>query len=338
MAHKTKSRMLDHYASDVCRDGYLAAADDDAVSEYRIPKTFAERSRLEQQLILFVVSATDPLSGIPKPSLETYVAEAQLAIQTLKKVSTAADDADRSPSKPASAPLASVKRSKLAPALTTQAARSSADPSVSAAVRYLVAACRAPLSQAVPLLERASAEGSLCASVELGVCLAFGIGCAASPGVGLELLDSAVQVLHPGAMHAVARCLREGIGVPVDTRSSWTWLQRAAEANFVVAQHECGEVFEDGSETLHVDRSLPLSLRWYKRAAMLGYAASQLNLAKLMFVASQVDVGSIATIDPRAVPSWQELRTKALFWLNAAASRGNPEARQLVERVEQCTW
>jgi TPR repeat protein len=110
-------------------------------------------------------------------------------------------------------------------------------------------------------------------------------------------------------------------------------MKRAGEAEYAFAQHELGELFESGCEFAQVPRSLPHALRWYKRAASNGLDQSQLNLAKMMLVGSQVDVGNVATIDPSAVPAWNELLFKARYWLQLAASRGNAEARQLVERT-----
>lgn len=151
----------------------------------------------------------------------------------------------------------------------------------------------------------------------------------------LKSLDRAVAVGHPGAMLMVSVCLRDGRGVAQDPAGAFHWLQRAADCGHVIAQHELGETYELGDVDAGVERSLPLALRWYKRAATLGYAPSALNLGKMMLMGSGVDVGELATLDPTTIPSWRELLTKSTFWLSRAARSGSTEARQLMERVSQ---
>jgi TPR repeat protein len=204
---------------------------------------------------------------------------------------------------------------------------------LSEATRYLVAACRSPRDQAMGLLQRAAAEGSVCALVEYSIAVVqSGTGDA---GQALEVLDRAVSDGHPGAMLAVSVCLRDGRGVPVDAAGAIHWLQRAAECGHVIAQHELAEMYELGCLEGGIETSLPLALRWYKRAASIGYAPSALNLGKMMLMGSGVDVGELATINPATIPSWRELLAKSTYWLSRAACCGSSEARQLMERIHQ---
>jgi hypothetical protein len=299
---------------------------------HRLPPNFCERSSVEQSLLALSLAVSDSLSLLSAADeMSGLLQEVRGVIRFLDRAdNSAANFSSHSPTKPLQQPKASKFQTLCRPALVPE---TNDEDGLSDSSRYLVAACRALSEEALGLLHRAAAEGSRCAAVEHAIAVANG-----TPGnldLALETLDAAVAIGHPGAMLAVANCLREGRGVPKDYTSCVHWLSRAAENGYVLAQHELAELYEGGFAEGGVERSLPLALRWYKRAAMLGYAPSALNLGKMMLLGSGVDVGELATMDPLTVPSWRELLTKSTYWLSRAAHDGNAEARQLVDRINR---
>lgn len=220
-------------------------------------------------------------------------------------------------------------------------------------IRYMGAACRAPPSKAIVHLEQAHEAGSRLAAAELGQMLVLGIGAPRNLRRGLQLLDEACAVGHPGAMLAVGKCLRDATGVPRDTNAALTWIERAAAIRYAPAAHELGEMFETGFDDASSDerggsgssggaagatadeasadaddegsaaKDLVEAYRWYKVGAQLDYAPSQLNIAKLFLLGS-----SLAVSEPGADTS-----VKARYWLERASANGSLEATALLQRA-----
>ncbi|KAG5511589.1 hypothetical protein GH5_06544 [Leishmania sp. Ghana 2012 LV757] len=155
----------------------------------------------------------------------------------------------------------------------------------------------------------------------------------------LFFLDAAIAVGHPGAMHTVAVCLREGTaGLQRDAASSETWLRCAAVAGYLPAMQELGETYERGAPApskLAAEGGEDASdwgeaMRWYRRAAEAGYPPSQLNLGKLLLMAAEhAERGGTAS-----APQVAYLFTEAKRWLQACAATGLEEAVRLRKRVE----
>jgi hypothetical protein len=207
------------------------------------------------------------------------------------------------------------------------------------AVRNLAAACRAPHARVAGFLESAVLCGSVVAQGELGFLLVQQH--AKDQCRGLEMLDNAVAAGLPNAMHHVAWCLLDGIGVGEDVEQGVAWLFRAGVMDYCPAMHDLGQLCEDGllgKKTGRVERDLPAAFRWYKKAALLGFGPSQLNLAKLYLMSDNVLQQQVSGVVVDAAvgslpPSVDDVRLKALYWLRIAADGGSAEARQLLERT-----
>lgn len=301
-----------------------------------LPPHFGDRSNVEQNLMALSLALADPLSQLPvADEMSELLKECNEVIQHLHRADMAAAACTHSPTRPQLQPTSSKLSTFSRPAsrIEGEGAQGAASDRLHEATRYLVAACRAPHDQSVALLRRGSSTGSRCADVEYAIAVALGADGEIAEAFGV--LDKAIAAGHPGAMLAVANCLREGRGVPSDPTGSVYWLRHAAELGHVIAQHELAEMYEIGFAEGGIEKSLPLALRWYKRAATVGYAPSALNLGKMMLMGSGVDVGELATLEPSSVPSWMELLTKSTFWLSRAARDGNTEARQLMDRISR---
>ncbi|GET86114.1 hypothetical protein, conserved [Leishmania tarentolae] len=156
----------------------------------------------------------------------------------------------------------------------------------------------------------------------------------------LSFLDAAISVGHAGAMHAVAVCLREGTaGLQRDLKSSEAWLRCAAASGYLPAMHELGEIYEcdaPASSKLPAEASDDAAdwgeaMQWYRQAAEAGYPPSQLNLGKLLLVATEhAQSEGSATATQVA-----HLLTEAKRWLRACAATGVEEAVRLVKRIEE---
>ncbi|CBZ23725.1 conserved hypothetical protein [Leishmania mexicana MHOM/GT/2001/U1103] len=156
----------------------------------------------------------------------------------------------------------------------------------------------------------------------------------------LSFLDAAISVGHPGAMHSVAVCLREGTaGLQRDVISSETWLRCAASSGYLPAMHELGESYERGAPA---SSKLPAeaaedaadwgeAMQWYRQAAEAGYPPSQLNLGKLLLAATEHGQSEGSA----AAPQVAHLLTEAKRWLHACAATGVEEAVRLVKRIEE---
>ena len=196
-------------------------------------------------------------------------------------------------------------------------------------------------SKAVMLLETAvtTHPDYVLAKAELAFCLLYGHGTQVQIDKALQLLDECIQVGHPGAMLAVGKCLRDGVGVHNDLSAALHWVFTAANMGYLPAMHELGEMFEEGitsadsgdesttgnrqPTTIELEKDLVQSYRWYRAAASRGYVDSQLNLGKLyMMSASTLESDEAAAA----------CRDKAVFWLQQASRNGSLEATGLLRR------
>ena len=201
-------------------------------------------------------------------------------------------------------------------------------------VRYLAAACRsAAASKCVFYLERATEDGSQLARTELALHLLHGWGVATDVPRALGMLDDAVGAHHPGAMLAVADCLRHGTGgINVDGRGALAWCRRAADLDYAPAMHYLAEWWENGGGggaagggPFAVERDLVAAMRLYKAAAAKEYAGAQLNLAKLFLMGARMSLDHAVG----------EAEGKAQYWLSRAAGNGSVEARSLLSNFER---
>ena len=228
-----------------------------------------------------------------------------------------------------------------------------AGPKLNDALQLVAEATRALPVKAVSLLEAALLVDKDCllAKAELGFCLLYGHGTHTNVNKALQLFDQCMACGHPGVLLTVGKCLRDGVGVPMDLQTSIQWIYKSANMGYLPAMHELGELYEEGisikevspskarggtpplvaggnsnsseasssslssMQTMVLDKDLVQSYRWYKNAAEQGYAESQLNLAKLYMLGSAE--GADVKVD---------------HWLRQAAKNGSLEAAGLLQR------
>ncbi|KAK7196605.1 hypothetical protein NESM_000599000 [Novymonas esmeraldas] len=152
----------------------------------------------------------------------------------------------------------------------------------------------------------------------------------------LHYLDAAAGIGHPGAMHAIAVCLRDGVaGLECDAAASRTWLRCAAVAGYLPAVHELGEACERGASSSPEpddghSEDWGDAMRWYRVAAEAGHTPSQLNLGKLLLSAA----GHAQRDGSASAAQVAYLLAEATRWLHACASAGVEEAVRLVRHIE----
>lgn len=148
-----------------------------------------------------------------------------------------------------------------------------------------------------------------------------------------QLLDHAIEAGNVGAMHFVGRCLRDGQGLPINLNAGITWIERAARTGYLPAMHEMGEMLENGVQRgdQELDSDWGEAMIWYHRAAERNYSRSQLNLGKLLLLASMQSVTKMEC----SAEERKRLEENGKRWLNAAASAENLEALHLIERIKE---
>ncbi len=130
----------------------------------------------------------------------------------------------------------------------------------------------------------------------------------ADPGRAAELFLRAAAHGHAGAQASLARLYERGDGVPQDYR-------RASQFYTLAAMN----VAEDGGllSGRPGRRATPESVRWYKRAARLGVAEAQYDLAR----AYELGHGTVQNL------------MQAEFWYREAAEQGHDRAAEALARL-----
>jgi TPR repeat protein len=95
----------------------------------------------------------------------------------------------------------------------------------------------------------------------------------------IELLRPIAEAADPEAQNAVGEMLTDGkAGVTIDEIAAAAWFRKAAMQGFAAGQVNLGLMLEHGQG---VAKDEAEAARWYRRAALEGFAEGQHNLARL---------------------------------------------------------
>lgn len=164
------------------------------------------------------------------------------------------------------------------------------------------------LDKAIDWYRRAAAADDALSQYQLGQMYLNGGIQPADSGRAAELFLRAAAHGHTGAQAALARLYERGDGVPQDYR-------RAAQFYTLAAMN----VAADGGlmSGRSGRRATPESVRWYKRAARLGVAEAQYDLAR----AYELGHGTVQNL------------IQAEFWYREAAEQGHDRAAEALARL-----
>jgi len=112
----------------------------------------------------------------------------------------------------------------------------------------------------------------------------------------------------PEAMTNIGVLYNLGLGVKRDDQEAAAWYGKAAQLGFALAQFDLANLYYDGQG---VDRDRKQAARWYTAAAKGGHPKAQLYLAQMYENGEGVD----------------EDQAAALTWYQKAADQGLPEAQ-----------
>ncbi|MBS7327826.1 MAG: sel1 repeat family protein [Oxalobacter sp.] len=126
-----------------------------------------------------------------------------------------------------------------------------------------------------------------------------------------EYMQKAAHAGLVEAQHDLYILYSEGIGTVKDDIQAFGWLKKAANKGYPLAMHNLGAYY------LNVYYDQERAFRWYHNAAKAGHTQSQVVVA-LMYLKGT------------GVP--QDM-TQAIGWLQKAASQGSKEAMQLLARL-----
>ncbi|WP_298728734.1 tetratricopeptide repeat protein [uncultured Ferrovibrio sp.] len=110
------------------------------------------------------------------------------------------------------------------------------------------------------------------------------------------------------AMRNIGHLYRWGQGVPQDMNQAIAWYRRAAEMGFARAQANLAAIYLQGEGGVPVDYAE--ALKWFDAAAKQGHAVAQYNLGLMYELGLGVEKNEAA----------------ALGWYNNAAKAGQPDA------------
>ena len=129
----------------------------------------------------------------------------------------------------------------------------------------------------------------------------------AEEALTLETAKAATANGDVKAEYFLARQYAKGTGVLQDYEQSATWMRRAAEKGYPMAQNDLGAYYAKG---LGVKQDLRSAFHWYQLAAESGDSLAQYSLGRAYF-------------DGRGVPT---NITESLKWYGKAAEQKQPEA------------
>jgi hypothetical protein len=132
---------------------------------------------------------------------------------------------------------------------------------------------------------------------------------------GVELLKQAAAANEAHAEYELALLYGNGAGVEQSNRDALAWLRKSAEHNSADAQYLLATILATGRyDTPRDDRA---AAQWLRRAAQQGHSGAQLSLALALAEGRGVDKDA----------------SEAYGWMREAARRGNPKAKELVEKM-----
>ncbi len=126
-----------------------------------------------------------------------------------------------------------------------------------------------------------------------------------------EYMQKAAHAGLVEAQHDLYILYSEGIGTVKDDVQAFGWLKKAANKGYPLAMHNLGAYY------LNVYYDQERAFRWYHNAAKAGHTQSQVVVALMYLKGTGVS---------------QDM-TQAIGWLQKAASQGSKEALQLLARL-----
>jgi TPR repeat protein len=166
-------------------------------------------------------------------------------------------------------------------------------------------------------LQRASDQGQLSATFDLGTLYMEGTRIERDSTKGVELLQKAARAGLPRAEYALGRAYALGEGVPVDRERGATYIRRAAAKGYAQAEYAMGYAHANGVGE-PVDEAM--ALEWFRRAAQHG------NVDALFAIGTAYSNGYGVAKDP----------FKAIEWYCKAALAGHKEGIKMVEGRPSC--
>jgi uncharacterized protein len=136
----------------------------------------------------------------------------------------------------------------------------------------------------------------------------------------------ALAAVRAGALHGLVEAqtmlgqmLLDGMFVPADAKAALRWFESAAGGRHPEAMNMAGRCHELGWGT---NVAPELAAAWYRKAATMGYAWGQYNLANLLLRGQGV----------------AQDRRQALCWYQKAAAQGHAKSMNLIGRFHDEGW
>jgi TPR repeat protein/Ran GTPase-activating protein (RanGAP) involved in mRNA processing and transport/predicted Ser/Thr protein kinase len=196
--------------------------------------------------------------------------------------------------------------------------------------------------------QKAAEQGDVDAQASLGRCFLNGLGVKQdSVQAALWLQKAATAVKVPAGQYAQGLCYAQGFGVSKDEKkafqcfleaaqqncaraqnavgtyyqegkgTSWpsaaeaiTWYSKAAKQNFVNAEYNIGNIYQNAADRCGVEKDVVEAAKWYRKAAERNFALAQYRLAGCYDNAEGVERSF----------------TSALEWYEKAAANGHADA------------
>jgi len=150
---------------------------------------------------------------------------------------------------------------------------------LSGALRYGNRAQRIGDHETAKLWYQAAAyTGNANAQNNLAGFYAEGLGGERDDELAAKWFHKAAKAGVPSAKFNLSNFYEEGRGVPRDTRKAVQLLEEVGEHD-PVAAFNAGNIYATGRDDFPKD--IPQAIRWYERAASMGYASAQYNLATI---------------------------------------------------------
>ncbi len=163
--------------------------------------------------------------------------------------------------------------------------------------------------KAIPVLEKAAAEGNAPAQYNLGVACFEGLGVRQDYRKAARWLQAAAAQGDTRAQFRLGQMALRGQGVQKDAASALQWFAKAATAGHPRAQSHLGAMYVRG---IGAERNEMMARRWLEAAARQGEPESQVDLA----IMHMLGMGGLAKDSAAAVR-----------WLREAAGKGHPFAQ-----------
>lgn len=223
----------------------------------------------------------------------------------------------------------------------------SAQITLAVAYEHGLSNCKEDQKKATYWFNKAADNGVVSAQHEMGVRYFIGKGVRQNELEAIKFFKLAAEQNSSECQLNLGRIYCLGYGVPVDLRLGLSWLARAAVNKQPESMRLLAGYYRSGC--LHLKQNLATAFSWYKKAAELGDAYSQYNLAVMYHNAEGCES------DPQAAFYWFQASAKnedadgmiglarcylrglgtrieleqALFWIKAAKAKAHPDADEV---------